>query len=275
MPWNGSDDQRRALRSALMELRDKELLTQLARDVSKYGANTSNFMGITLDRTTLSRWCDEEKIFNGRDQKCHLLYSFLENTSLLRYKNQYISEKNNAHFTGLKSFPVEKLFLQLGVTEFRPDAKSLLSLKGTFHIYRKSWLPYAGSQLFIRARLRFYENEGVIMGEHTQKFQHPKSERNVDEIDIGPVLGLGDNVFFFGFRKGSPALKFFVFDRIAPRPSERESVSRIEGTVIGAVGQGPHHGHRFIAFRENSTNRNKEMGIIDESELDEDTKQAL
>ncbi len=263
MAWEGTSEQCRALLTALREVADRQSLGRLEtclendEQTKKLAQKLSRRTYSSVHRTTLARWIepldpdpsspitDEQvQVFRGKEFTAQqLVYDFLERSSAIR-TTLYNPARELPE--GFAAFLAEKqgLFEHLRF-------HALGKLDGTYKLYRRAWTTPERTDRVLISRLVIETKDELTHYREEQSYtDDARGNFPVNEIDEGLVLNSGRNIFLIGFGTNGSRVKFYCIHSWDPPVDGQEPVHELKGTVIGASGEGPHPGYRFIAYRE-------------------------
>jgi hypothetical protein len=253
MAWQGTRAQHEALWQALNQLcnRDGIRLGRIATAVNadqrareslrRWGQEESRDV---IDATTLRRWHEggPEKLQSALVVKKAPVYEFLE------CSREFQTALYNPTL-GLPDGMLEFVTTQTdALSKLRFDRLS--NLDGTYALYRRAWTTPERTDRVLISRLVIETAFGLTRYREEQDYRDDaRGDLPVHETDHGLVFNSGTNVFLLGFGIDEERVKFFVIHAWRPSIDGNKPVHELKGTLIGATGEGPHPGFRFIAYR--------------------------
>lgn len=252
--FDGTREQRRALRAALKELNakrisDERIAILLERDVTQGripGFQQNSVAPVTRPTIQRIRTADDEALFNVRPSTAGVLYNFLTQSEELR--TSLFDSSVKVHSEHTLAPLLEALKHHVGATEGPLNNPKMKSLKGNFYLYRKAWTSF-DADTYVRCVLSFDWVGDALFYSEEQKFYDTVAQLPVDEKDHGLVLPYGMNVILMGKGERKDLLKFFSFHDFTPYPDGHQKVHAMSGNFIAVYSKGPHPGFQAFARR--------------------------
>lgn len=252
MQWTGTNDQKRALRDALIWLKAEQGLTpyQIALRMNKDGK--------VIDQSTVSRWLSSQRDTPSIDYDAgRRVFAFL--LSDPAYWTPHINGPGLSADIDDLSLGFMQFLAALGIEAAPQRQNALTAFCGRYQMYRPWWLSGGRSDLALASELAIEDQGGILAAIEAQSYRDPSSGIFVNEHDEGVLFAYGPNVFLMMREEDEQSLKFMAAHYVYPTPSEGTRVTAFAGHLIAASGKGPHPGYPFYCERLKG-NRKPRMG---------------
>lgn len=291
MSWEGTDDQHRALLTALREVKGKNGLSHLETSLGRDQRTRERAHALQLhkdkpvNRTTLFRWIknldpdpaapisDEHLNWFKLDAKYgrkQLVYDFLIQSAEVR----------TSLFKPVSAFPKGLLdYLVADASRLaKPFDKDLSKLDGAFELYRPAWTtPHRRDRVLVSRLLFTIENDFTRFREEQDYIDPEFQNARVRETDEGAVFFTAANIILLGFGMNEERVKLYAASSWFSSLSGELPVTRLSGSMMGVSGRRDQKGYPFVAVRSPKAFGDITTEIVPASDprFDDETKAAL